>query len=195
MTSSLDEPTLPLLSMFQALPELVRVVRRQPLTTKRLDDVPEAAGTDFLKLDVQGAELDVIRGASKTLSSVTIVQTEVEFVPLYEGQPLFADVDMALRAHGFMFHKFLGLSGRAFKPFLRDKNPNLPIGQILWSDAVYVRDFTRFDELAPDQLLKLALVLIECYRSVDLAGLALQAYDRLTGDDLGKRYLGAFGVS
>ncbi|MSO74099.1 MAG: hypothetical protein EXQ99_02955 [Alphaproteobacteria bacterium] len=63
---------------------------------------------------------------------------------------MFADVDIALRAHGFMFHKFLGLSGRAFRPFLRDKNPNLSIGQILWSDAVYVCDFTRFDELAPE---------------------------------------------
>jgi tRNA (mo5U34)-methyltransferase len=192
MTSSLYEPNQELLSAFQDLPELMQVVSRQPLMTKRLDDVPEAADADFLKLDVQGAELDVIRGASKSLGSVLVVQTEVEFVPLYESQPLFADVDIALRAHGFVFHKFLGLSGRAFKPFRRKDKRYAPLSQILWADAVYVRDFTRFGELVPDQLLKLALVLVECYGSVDLASVALSAYDRLTGDDLGERYLKSF---
>jgi tRNA (mo5U34)-methyltransferase len=192
MTSSLYEPNKTLLTAFQALPELMQVVSRQPMTTTRLDDVSEAIDADFFKLDVQGAELDVIRGAAKVLASVLVVQTEVEFVPLYVSQPLFADVDTALRAHGFMFHKFLGLSGRAFKPFQRRENRYAPISQILWSDAVYVRDFTRFSELTPEQLLKIALILDECYGSVDLANVALQAHDRLTGHDLAKRHLESF---
>ena len=33
-------------------------------------------------------------------SSVVVIHTEVEFVPLYEGQPLFGDVDVYLRAQG-----------------------------------------------------------------------------------------------
>ena len=46
---------------------------------------------------MQGAERDVIEGASDTLKGVSVVHTGVEFVPLYEGQSLFAEVDQALR--------------------------------------------------------------------------------------------------
>jgi len=136
MTSSLYEPNFPLLEKFQALAEVTQVVRRTPVQTKRLDDIPEAAGADYLKLDVQGAELDVLRGADRLLDSLLVVQTEVVFVPLYRDQPLFADIDTVLRRRGFAFHRFLGVCGRAFKPFLRDGSPSKTLSQELWSDAL-----------------------------------------------------------
>jgi FkbM family methyltransferase len=44
---------------------------------------------DFLKLDTQGAELDVLRGGEQSLSPVRALEIEVEFNPIYIGQPLF----------------------------------------------------------------------------------------------------------
>src|SRR5690348_17025075 len=76
---------------------------------------------------------DVLRGA-------TLVQTEVEFVRLYEKQPLFGDIDLALRSLGYQFHTFLGDEGRCFKPIVLNKNLNQRLRQILWADAVYVKD-------------------------------------------------------
>ena len=55
-----------------------------------------------------------------------------------------------------------------------------------------MRDFMRFDALSPQQLLKLALILTECFLSVDLAALALQAHDATTGGTLGAEFTAAF---
>ena len=191
MTSSLYEPNTALLEKFQALAELTTVVRRIPLQTRRLDDVAEAAGAEYLKLDVQGAELDILKGAQRLMASVLVVHTEVAFVPLYRDQPLFADVDAELRRHGLVFHRFMGISGRAYKPFLKNNDPSDPISQFLWADAVYIRDFMRFGELAPAQLLQLALIVNECYISFDLAALALRAHDEATGGTLGAEFSAA----
>ena len=61
--------------------------------------------------------------------------------------------------------------------------------QIVWADAVYIRDFMAFAELAPESLLNLAAILHENYKSFDVAALALEAYDRKTGSGLQMVYL------
>ena len=188
-SSSLYEPDLELAEKFQQLGELYRVLRTQRVQTRRLDDIEEVRPCDFLKLDAQGAELDIIRGGEQTVRQALVVHTEVEFVPLYKQQPLFADVDRALRAMGFAFHRFYSIAGRAFVPVVADNNPNKRISQMLWANAVYVRDFMRLEELSAEQLLKLAVIARGIYRAVDLAHLALAYHDRAEGGDLAAKYL------
>jgi FkbM family methyltransferase len=194
MTSSLFEPNTALLSKFQNLEELVRVTKKYPVQTKRLDDIPDVKNTDMLKVDVQGAELLVFQGAVSMLNDVLVIQTEVEFVTLYKQQPLFSDIDSFLRSQGFSFHR-LAASGRAFKPLAVNNDVNAMGSQWLWGDAVYVRDFMAFDQLLPLSLLKLAVILHENYGSVDLAASALESYDRQTGSRLQPTYVQKiFGV-
>lgn len=188
MTSSLYEPNTDLLSKFQNLENLTQVVKKSTISTRRLDDIPEAAGADFIKLDVQGAELDVLNSAERVLAEAVIVQTEVEFVPMYRGQPLFAEVDQRMRQAGYIFHKFPGISGRVFQPLVVNNDVNQSLSQMLWADAVYVRDFMVFDQLEPTKLLKLAVVLHVIYGSFDLALQALIAHDRQTQSRLGESY-------
>ncbi len=52
-TSSLFEPNNALADKFQSLGEPLRVVGSREIQTRRLDDLPETAGADFLKLDVR----------------------------------------------------------------------------------------------------------------------------------------------
>lgn len=182
MTSSLYEPNTRLLSRFQVLEELTRTVEVSDVQTRRLDDIREIANIDFIKIDVQGAELDVIRGGEQALKNTVVIQTEVEFVPMYKGQPLFGDVDAALRAQGFLLHSFISMAGRAFKPFMVPESPHRPLRQNLWADAVYVKDFDNLGVLTPEQLLKMAAILHEVYSSWDLASLALANYDAKSGD-------------
>ena len=60
------------------------------------------AGRAMLKMDTQGTELQVLAGASRSLSQVYIIETEMELVPLYVGQPLATDVCAVLRDAGFV---------------------------------------------------------------------------------------------
>jgi FkbM family methyltransferase len=188
MTSSLFEPNSSLLAKFQNLEELTRVQKTYPVETKRLDDIPDLEGTDFLKVDVQGAELMVFEGAARILDNALVVHTEVQFAPLYKGAPLFAEIDIHLRSKGFALHR-LTQAGRTFKPLVFMNDVNATLSQILWGDAIYVRDFMLFDQLSSIELLKVATILHETYRSVDLAAFALASYDRRNASNLQQIYL------
>ncbi len=189
LTGSLYEPNTPLLEKFQNLAELVTPVATHPVVTRRLDDIPEIANVDFIKIDVQGSELPIFRNGLRALSSTLLIQTEVEFVELYKGQPLFADVDVFLRGAGFQLHTFAGFSGRAFKPLISQNNRNLPFRQILWSDALYVRDWMALERLGEEKLQKYAVIAHDLLGSYDLVHLVLAELDRQKGSDLAPRYL------
>jgi FkbM family methyltransferase len=190
-TSSLYEPYSELLDKFQNLEILF--TESLEVETRRLDDIKEISDIDFLKLDVQGAELDVINGASRLLKDTLVVHTEVEFIPLYRNQPLFGDVDVALRSHNFLIHKVLKVKGRQMKPFIINDDPFSPLSQLLYAEAaVYVKNFMEFEALAADKLLRLATILHDVYHSYDLCALALDHYDQKTGTSLNQDYMHRF---
>jgi protein O-GlcNAc transferase len=188
MTGSLYPPNTKLLERFENLAELTRLEATHPVETRRLDDLAEIADIDFLKIDVQGAELDVLSGAERLLRQTVLIQIEVEFVEMYEGQPLFADIDRHLRQRGFQFHTFRGFGSRMFRPLTNPDKPYEGINQLLWSDAVYVADFLRWDRLAAVKLTKLAVLLHDVLRSFDLCANVLAELDRREGSSLYQRY-------
>jgi FkbM family methyltransferase len=55
----------------------------------------------YLKIDVQGHEIEVLRGASQTLKRCAAVQVEASLTPIYRNQPLFTEVIELLHAAGF----------------------------------------------------------------------------------------------
>lgn len=100
------------------------------VTVKRLDEVLDASGLDsevFLKLDVQGAEDQVLRSAGSILERVGLVQIEVSFCHLYDGQAPFDTVHALLRAAGLEF--------RGFKSQLCSPDDGTP----LQAHAYYIR--------------------------------------------------------
>src|SRR5687767_2295940 len=100
--SSLMTPDEAVIRPFSAARSFT-VTRTIPVITTSLDTICEKENLrpDVLKLDIQGSELDVLKGAPRTLSRVLAVETEVEFQPIYVGQPLFRDVDAFMAGLGF----------------------------------------------------------------------------------------------
>lgn len=195
--SSLYKPNAQLIDLFTAISTSTNfgVLDTTEVTTRRLDDIEEIHACDFLKIDVQGGELDVLEGAVRTLSGTAVVEMEVEFVPLYESQPLFAELDGFMRRNGFLLHKLVDVSGRPLNPFSSAGNCYRPISQILWADAVYIKDFTCLEKLPADMLLKTAVVLHDVYASIDMVALVLKAYDAKAGTALCDAYMARIASS
>jgi len=159
--SSLYEPDPALTSTHPAL-DCARLVGAEEIEAVTLDDWARKAGTgpiDYLKLDTQGSELEILGGAERVLADVRCLEIEVEFNPIYRGQPVFSDVDSHLRARGFVLWRLTNLvhyshGATAIGPlsetavYYDDAHRYAyPIhgGQLYWADAHYVRA----DVLAP----------------------------------------------
>lgn len=59
------------------------------------------AKLDFIWLDIQGTEFPVLKAAPAIMKTVKVVITEVEFVEMYKGQALFAEMKPWFEAQGF----------------------------------------------------------------------------------------------
>jgi FkbM family methyltransferase len=188
-TGSLYAPNSRLLEKFQNMAESVTPVATHAVDTVRIDDIAEIDDIDFLKIDVQGAGLPVLQNAMRAMSSALVVQIEVEFVELYQGQPMFADVDIYLRAQGFQFHTFDGFGSRAFKPLAPQGNQNAGFRQCLWSDAIYVRDWMHLESLSEVKLRHYAILAHDLLRSYDLAHFVLAALDRSAKSNFAASYV------
>jgi FkbM family methyltransferase len=88
------------------LGDTLRTVQTVRVPTVTLDQVVldrrDVPAPDFLSIDTQGAELEILQGAPRLLAGrILAVQLEVEFQPLYEGQPLFGDLCRLLDRCGY----------------------------------------------------------------------------------------------
>lgn len=91
---------------------------------------------DFLKLDTQGSELDILQGATATLRSCLGIEVEVEFREMYQSQPLFGDVSKFLIDNEFDFIDFV-----AFGKWERSRPDGLRtfLGELIHADALFLR--------------------------------------------------------
>jgi len=157
--SSLLKPNAAFFGQFTDCARQIEVMEQRMVETVSLNNFLPGAGVasvDFLELDTQGTELEILKGADRFLAtSVVGLQTEVEFSPLYEGQPMFAGVDEYLRGFGFMlFDLTRNRYRRAAMP-----HDLATRGQLLWGDAVYLRDYRCFSsDSTKERVLKLCVV-------------------------------------
>lgn len=102
--SSTLAPNAALLARFRKKPAHTRLVGHAEMPADSLDNVARGAGVavDVLKVDTQGSELEILRGAEASLrSSIFFAEVEVSFLERYRGQALFDGIVGHLRQRGF----------------------------------------------------------------------------------------------
>jgi FkbM family methyltransferase len=167
--TSLLTPDPKTLAAFPGFTDYGRVIEEIPIETRTLDSIGEIAALDYLKIDVQGAELAVFDNGKQKLAGAVAIQTEVSLIPFYKDQPVFGDIDLALRAQGFVPHMIANDNKRMILPLFFRDHPYASINQWIEADMVYVRDFTQPEKMNDEQLKHLAIVAHHAYGSYDLA--------------------------
>jgi FkbM family methyltransferase len=153
--SSMYPPRRDLYENYPCL-EIIKPASQVSINCRPLDQVMSSMNfgrVDAIKLDTQGTELSILKGAVKTLQHVLFLEVEVEFNPLYEGQPLFHEVDAFLRAQNFTLWRFDNLvhysrsrDEKNRTAFMIAGDPNdavmadAPGGQLFWAQAIYVKE-------------------------------------------------------
>lgn len=76
--------------------------------TTLYEELPKhkAEKIDLLWMDIQGSELNALKGLGSKLANVSVIHTEVEFMEIYQGQPLFWEVKQFLNQKGFYLATF-----------------------------------------------------------------------------------------
>ncbi|UCF14930.1 MAG: FkbM family methyltransferase [Phycisphaerales bacterium] len=113
----------------ETMPDSALVKSREKVELVTIDNWAKRNGDpaiELMKFDIQGAELNALRGAVDTLQrSTLLVYTEVSFNPLYEGGALYSEIDLLLRDYGFGLYD-------VYKPKYDSR------GLIVWANAIFV---------------------------------------------------------
>ena len=127
--------------------------------TVALDDQPQVGTFDLLKIDIQGGEYDVFRGAEASLKPAMAVIVELRYFPLYDGEPMMGGVDCELRRQGFVLHKLMFNQGKPLRNSQMGRlNNRLVRDQLIDGDAVYLRDLGLIDRYSDEQLAHLSVL-------------------------------------
>ncbi|MBT5400684.1 FkbM family methyltransferase [bacterium] len=118
------------------------VEKRVTLKTCTLEDVimQGYGGVDYLKLDTQGSEFDILQGIGSFRP--LIIKTEISYVPLYKDQTVFFHLGKFLYDSGYvMFHTSYG--GKSSPERHRSSKPYEYTVMPLHGDAWFMPDWTR----------------------------------------------------
>ena len=135
---------------------------------------------DFIKVDVQGAELPILEGGEKTLTAELIgLEVEVEFTEMYSGQPLFGDVDRFVREKIGLELWDLHTVHWKYRSGMKSSGPSK--GRVIFGDALYLRPLTNIEswlDALPTQVAKekaaMLVIAAIAYGYIDYASAVLQ---------------------
>jgi FkbM family methyltransferase len=129
--NSVSSSVLPMMAAHLDAAPQSRYVQKQLVNVARLDEIAEplipAAGTMLIKVDTQGYEIEVLKGATGLLERTVALQLELSLVPLYDGAPTIAQMISFAAANGFELFNLI--------PGFRDKRS----GRLLQADGFFVR--------------------------------------------------------
>lgn len=169
-TTSLLTPNTDALDFIGGWHKYFEVVATEEIKTRRLDTFKDIPVFDLLKIDVQGAEVEIFKSGKAKLREALAVVTEVAAIPLYCDQPLLGHQMIALGELGYHLHKFLFFKDVPLRSdYLDGLRPRRMRSQLVDGDAVFIRDLLHIGAMETEALKHLAILADAVFESFDLA--------------------------
>tara|TARA_B100001057_G_C22652675_1_gene872702 strand:+ start:86 stop:979 length:894 start_codon:yes stop_codon:yes gene_type:complete len=130
------------------------------IRVKKLDSL-KLKKADFIKIDTQGYNLEVLKGSSKTLDKLVGIEIETEFFRIYKNQKLFEDTKKFLEKKNFEFINFYNL--RRWSSF-KDYN----YGRVIFCNSLFLKKLNLKD-FKNKKLVTKYIVICVLYNNIDLA--------------------------
>lgn len=157
--SSILKPNLNFLSNFQNSKRF-NVEKEVELEADTLDNLISEE-IDFIKIDIQGAEMKALEGAKKVLEKTIGLEVEVEFQQMYINQPLFGEINKFLIQKDFEFIDFTLIKRW-------ERNQNSSYGQSIFANVLFLRTPEQISKnYDKDKFIRYLLILL-LYNKFDL---------------------------
>ena len=175
MTSFL-EPDLNYLKNFEWFNINSEIIKKEKVKTKKLDDLNERI--DFLKIDVQGYESEVIKYGKEKIKNSLVVQLETSPIPLYKNEKTFPYLVLELEKLDFSLHMFNKVNTKPFKPMKVNNSIFMGINHLFQLDCVMIKNLNKIDSLSKEEIIKMILIMFYSFKSYDLVDYLISEMDK-----------------
>jgi FkbM family methyltransferase len=187
--SSILEPNLDYLDLFGNFKEWFEILKKIKIKTKKLDEINFNTIIDFIKIDTQGYESEIIKFGKNTIKNSLIINVETSPIAIYKNEKNFSYICNQLEELGFSLHAFHRIDTRCFKPMILDHHNNLTgINHLFQLDCIFIKKFEIIEKLNVVQLKKLAFILFFSFKSYDLVDLLIQKISKIESIDYLPQY-------
>tara|TARA_Y100000816_G_scaffold291103_1_gene281465 strand:- start:2592 stop:3485 length:894 start_codon:yes stop_codon:yes gene_type:complete len=145
--------------------ERFKIKKKINLKVRKIDSL-KLKKIDFIKIDTQGYNLKVLKGASKSLDNILGIEIETEFLNIYEKQDLFEDIKIYLQNKNFYFINFYNL-----RRWSHSKEFNY--GKTIFCNSLFLKKLNEKDLKNYNKILKYVIICI-LYNVLDLAYKAIK---------------------
>ena len=138
--------------------ERFEIVKKIEVEAKKLDSL-KIDKIDFIKIDVQGYNLEVLKGSTEALKKAIGIEIECEFKEIYKNQSLFKDVDEYLSKHNFEVCDFTDII-RWTENVSKEKEQIKNQGEIIYVNALYLKKNLNNKNIDKEKLKKQILIFL-----------------------------------
>ena len=175
MTSFL-EPNMDYLKNFNWFDTNSEIIKKEKVKTIKLDSLKEKI--DFLKIDVQGYESEVIKFGEEKIKNSLVVQIETSPIPLYKNEKTFSEVIGKIEKLGFSLHMFNKVNTKPFKPMQINNSFFIGINHLFQLDCVMIKNLEDINNLKKDDMIKMILIMFYSFKSYDFVDYLISLMDK-----------------
>tara|TARA_B100000989_G_scaffold298400_1_gene287509 strand:- start:2371 stop:3306 length:936 start_codon:yes stop_codon:yes gene_type:complete len=144
-----------------------KIISEEVFVSKSLDtEIKKFSQPDFIKIDTEGSELDILKGSNDTLLNLHGLEVECSFNQLREGQPLFNEVREYLEKKDFIFIDFVTMIRWEKESFSFRGQPQITDALFLKNEEIIIKKFLS-NEINLDDLINY-MVVLTIYERVDI---------------------------